>query len=355
MLQFFTGVLFVFVFVIFMGQFTTIFTYAARYGADMVWVMSVMFYMLPDILVLSIPLAFQISILMTLTSLGQSGEVMALRAAGFSFGEIARPLFIFAVFLCVLMFYVSGWLSPQGRHLVEEGKEDIASRISRINIEPKTFIDLGDWNIFAENAAKNGGELYQVYLTRKNDKNVLSTKINAAEGKTTITNTGITLDLFKGQMQRLEALESRKIITAEFDKYSITIPLTQKIGAKRALRASELTTPQLFAAIKNGGLNAKQEQEFPPEPAYRLALALASLVFFFLSCPVAFVTTKKAGRTAGMVFSIVFIFAYLGLLTTGNSIAKNVNFAYLAYWAPLLPVLAGLPAGLYLWRRKLSN
>lgn len=176
LLTFFIGVLFIFVFVVFMAQFSKIFTYAMTYGADMLWVLSTMVYMLPDILVLSVPMAFQIAILMTLTSMSQTGEIMALRAAGFSFIEIARPILIIAVVLSGMMIYLNGWLSPQGRHKVEEAKKDIASKISKVNIEPKTFIDMGDWDMFAEDVNKKQKTLSQVHLSRKNDETALSTK-----------------------------------------------------------------------------------------------------------------------------------------------------------------------------------
>ncbi|MBO7604914.1 MAG: LptF/LptG family permease, partial [Elusimicrobiaceae bacterium] len=55
-LTMFTGILFVLVFVIFMGQFSRIYSYAMQYGANLFWVMSMMVYLLPDILVLSLPI-----------------------------------------------------------------------------------------------------------------------------------------------------------------------------------------------------------------------------------------------------------------------------------------------------------
>lgn len=355
LLVFFLGVLFVFVFVVFMGQFSKIFTYAMTFGADMLWVFNTMLYMLPDILVLSIPMAFQIAILMTLTNMSQTGEIMALRAAGLSFKEISRPIFITAVLVSGLMFFLTGYLSPSGRHSVEKAKEDIASKISKVNIEPKTFINIGDWDLFAEGVNKKQKTLTQVHLARKNDKTALSTKVNAAEGKIHIGSSGIELNLYKGQMQRVDSLETRKIVTAEFDRYSIFIPLTQKPEKQRNIKASELTTPQIIKELQDNSLPHKLLVEYRPEPIMRIALSLAPIIFFFLSCPVAFVTDKKAGRAGAMIFSIVFIFSYLGLLTVGGNIGQKTSLVWLAYGAPLLPVIVGGISSFYLWRKRLSN
>jgi lipopolysaccharide export system permease protein len=253
------------------------------------------------------------------------------------------------------MFYLNGWLSPQGRHYVEDSKEDIATRITKVNIEPKTFIDMGDWDIFAEGVNKETNTLTQVYLTRKNDKTALSTKVNAASGAAKVEKEGINLTLNKGQMQRLDSLETRKIITAEFDTYYVFIPLSRGNPQNRAVKSSELTTPQILRRLYDAGLSEDLRDEYRSEPAYRLSMALAPLILFFLSCPVAFVTDKKAGRTSAMIFNIVFIFCYFGLITTGNMIAKKVSVELINYTAPLLPVIAGAICSYYLWRKKLSN
>ncbi len=354
-LVFFTGVVFVIVFVVFMVQFTQIFTYAMNYGADMLWVMQMMLYLLPDILTLSIPIAVQISILMVLTNMSQQGEVMALRAAGFSFFEIAKPLFVFSLILTFILIYFSGWLSPQGRHKVESAREDIASKISRINIKPKTFIDIGDWDLFAENVNDKGRILEQVHLSKKNDDSALSTKINASFGKVTMNSQAITLILNKGQMQRLDAKDPRKIITAQFMIYKIAIPLVQQSTKDRRLKSNELTTPQIIEALKDKNLSAKKRADYQPEIMFRLTLSISPLIFFLLSCPFSFVITKKAGRAGAMVASLGFIFGYFGLLYLGSSLSEKTTNPILAFNIPLLPVLVGLIVGLYLWRKKLSN
>ena len=238
---------------------------------------------------------------------------------------------------------------------MEAAKEDIASKISRINIKPKTFLDIGDWDLFAERVDKSGKSLEQVHLSRKNDNTALSTKINAAKGKVSTNSLAITLVLNQGQMQRLDGQDQRKIITAQFDTYKISIPLVQQATEARRLKSSELTTPQIIKALKDETLSAKNRADYQPEVMFRLALSLSPLIFFLLSCPFSFVITKKAGRAGAMVASLGFIFAYFGLLYFGSSLGEKITFAPLAFCVPLLPVIIGLIAGLYLWRKKLSN
>ena len=104
LLAFFIGVLGVLTFVIFMNQFIRILDMAMTYGTSFGWVVSSLLNVLPNVFCLSAPMAFQISILLTLTNMSEHGELIALRAAGFSFKEIIRPLFICAVALTVVLF-----------------------------------------------------------------------------------------------------------------------------------------------------------------------------------------------------------------------------------------------------------
>ena len=156
-------------------------------------------------------------------------------------------------------------------------------------------------------------------------------------------------------MQRVDSLETRKIVTAEFDRYNIFIPLTQKPDKKRNIKPAELTTPQIIQKLQDKELPHKLLVEYRPEIMSRIVLSLAPIIFFFLSCPVAFVTDKKAGRAGAMIFSIVFIFSYFALLTVGGNIGEKAHISLLNYGAPLLPVIVGLAASWYLWRKRLSD
>ena len=351
-LTMFSGILFVLVFVIFMGQFSRIFSYAMQYGANVFWVMSMVVYLIPDILVLSLPISFQIALLMVLTNLSKTGEIIALRAAGLSFKEITRPIFFIAVFITFIIIFLNGFLSPISLRTLEGQKDELSSRISQISLEPRTFINLGDWELYTENADSSRRNFTQVHLSKKND-NALSTKINATKGKIETENNGIKIILSRGQMQRLEE-DNDKIITAEFDRFHFFIPLTQKT-TKKELKPLEQTTPQLLKAIYTGKLKKEYLNEYQSQPGTRLSWALAPLIFFFLTCPVAFIKGKSANRAAAMGFSLVFILGYFGLLTVLRDMSEKSTNITLALLLPLVTPLLGFIVGKILWDKRLKH
>ena len=350
----FVGILFVLVFVIFMGQFSRIFSYAMQYGANIFWVMSMMIYLLPDILVLSLPISFQIALLMTLTNLSKTGEILAMRASGLSFKEITHPIFFMAIFLTVILISLNGFFSPLALRNLDQQKKEISSKISKISLEPRTFIDLGDWEIYAEEGDKKRQNFTQVLLTRKNDNSALNTKINAAQGKFITEPNGIKIILNKGQMQRVSKQETGKIITAEFDKFNLFIPLAKETK-KRDLKPSEQNTLQLLENLRKMQKDDKDFADYKSQPGTRLAWALAPLIFFFLTCPVAFIKGKSANRAAAMAFSLVFILGYFGLLTVLRDLAEKLPITALALPLPLLTPIIGFIVGKILWNKRLKN
>lgn len=350
----FVGILFVLVFVVFMGQFSRIFSYAMKYGANIFWVMSMMVYLLPDILVLSLPISFQIALLMTLTNLSKTGEILALRASGLSFKEITRPIFFMAIFLTLILISLNGFFSPLALRNLEQQKKEISSKITKISLEPRTFIDLGDWELYTEEGDKARKNFNQVLLTRKNDNTALNTKINAAQGNFLTEANGIKIALTKGQMQRISDQDTGKIITAEFDKLNLFIPLAKEVK-NRDLKPSEQTTLQLLENLKNKQGTEKDFADYKSQPGTRFAWALAPLIFFFLTCPVAFIKGKSANRAAAMAFSLVFILGYFGLLTVLRDLAEKLPIVALALLLPLLTPLIGFITGKILWKKRLQD
>lgn len=353
-LTMFIGVLFVLVFVIFMGQFSKVFSYAMRYGANMFWVMSMIVYLIPDILVLGLPISFQIALLMTLTNLSKTGEILAMRSAGLSFKEITRPIYIMAIFLTLVIIILNGFLSPMSLRNLDRQKDELSSKISKISLEPRTFIDLGDWELYAEEADKHRRNFTQIHLTRKNDNTALNTKINAANGTITTESAGVKILLNKGQMQRLDGTEDNKIITAEFKKFNFFIPLIQKTR-ERPLKPAEQTTPQLFSNLLKGNYTESDLGDLKSQPGTRLSWAFAPLIFFFLTCPVAFIKGKSANRATAMVMSLLFISIYFGLLTILRNVSVKTPNIWAALFLPLLTPLLGFVIGKILWQKRLKH
>jgi len=347
---FFLGILGILTLVIFMNNFIRVVSMALRYGTSWGWIGMTLLNMLPDVIGLSAPMAFQISILFTLSTMSEQGELIALRAAGFSFKAIVKPLLVCAILLSIALFACNNWLTPHCFKRVLNLRQEARSKITRVNLEPKTFLDLGEWQLYVEDLNGSDHQAKQIHLIKKDDSGALSTKVNAAYGKVILSKTAIGLNLKEGQMQRLDAKDPSSFIAANFDEYTMNIPLTRE--NQREKRASEMGTPRLIRYIYKTPLPQRTQNEFKTEVSLRNVLAIAPIVLLLISCPIGFSLGKRTNKGWGMLFSVIIILTFYTIGACGLTLGKR--YAVLAYWAPWLPIIIGLVVAKYLWKKRLN-
>jgi len=346
----FAGVLGILTLVIFMNHFFRIVKTAMAYGASWGWIALSLLYMLPDVVCLSAPMAFQISVLLTLSTMSEHGELIALRAAGFSFKAIVKPLLICACIVSGVLFVFNNWITPHSFKKVLILRNEARSKITKVNLEPKTFLDLGDWQLYVESLDTATNEARQIHLIKKEDNGALSTKVNASGGKVILSKTAIGLHLTDGQMQRLDEKDPSSFIAANFEDYTISIPLTRQ--HTRTVRASELGTPRLLRYIRKHPLTQQQKNEFRTEASLRNVLAFSPIVLLLISCPIGFSLGKRTNKGWGMLFSVIIIFTFYVIGASGLALGKK--FAYLSFAGPWLPIVIGLALAKYLWKKRLN-
>lgn len=346
----FAGILGILTFVIFMNHFIRVMNMAMNFGTGWGWVFASLLNLVPDVFCLSAPMAFQIAILLTLTTMSEHGELIALRAAGFSFREIVRPLAGCAVILAVLLLFLSNWITPRSYQRVLNLRTEARSKITKVNLEPKTLLDLGEWQLSLEDLDPATNEAHKIQLIKTNDSGALSTKVNANRGKVILTDTAIGLQLHDGQMQRLDSKDPSSFVAANFDEYTMHISLFK--NQTRRLRVGEMTTTKLFRRLRNTPLDKATRNEYRTEISMRNVMALSPIILLIVSCPIGFSLGKRTNKGWGMLFSVIIIFSFYLLMTLGISLGKK--FGWLSYPGPWLPVVVGIFVGQYLWKKRLN-
>lgn len=350
LLTFFAGIVGVLTFVIFMNHFIKVVGIAMEYGTGIGWIISSLLSILPDVFCLSAPMAFQIAVLLTLTNMSEQGELIALRAAGFSFQEIVRPLLVCAIALSALLVIMGNWLTPKSYKKFLDRKEEAYRKITKVTLEPRTFMDLGDWDLYVEDLDPSSNTAQQIHLIRKNDNGALSTKVNASSGRIILSDTAIGLQLKDGQMQRVSEKDPSSIIAANFDNYTMSISLLKE--RSRRLKVGEMTTTKLLRKLRKEPLDTKTANEYRTGISMRNVLALSPLILLFVSCPIGFSIGKRTNKGWGMLWSVVIIFTFYLLMTLGLSLGKK--YVWLSYPGPWLPVFLGIFVARWLWKKRLN-
>lgn len=331
--------------VLLMNQFLRLFSLAMMKGLPAWWVLTLFAPLLPSLAALAVPMSFMVAAMIVVGQLTDSGELMALRASGFSYREITRPLLWAAVALSAVMLLVNHKIGPDGYHSFRKRTTEAAQKIARIELRPRSFIELGPWRLYARGSDSKTGALEGVYLVKPGTSQGM--RINAERGSLhSDPEKGITLELFDGQLQ-LPSKEPERFTSGRFDRYSVFVPLSVRREAPRPLDIQEMSTTVLRRKAAEPGTTPQHRLEYRVEAAVRSVGALAPFVFFWVGVPLGM--AKRRTRGADFAASLVVLFVFYGLLVVGVSLGRRHEA--LASTAPWLCDLAGLAAGAFLTRR----
>lgn len=336
--------------VLLMNHFLKLFNLAVMKGISPLWILSCFAMLLPYFFSLALPMAFLVALLLTLGSMSESGEIMALRSSGFSFKDILWPFFSLAVALSALLLFVNHKASPESFHAFKMSYEQALAQVSRVEIEPGVFTVFGDWQLFAKSANSENGRLEGVYLVKLKDPQQ-GLRVDAPRGLAKMEKgRGFALELFNGTLQ-LPSVDPLRYATAQFKSYRLFVPLiTRKV--QRDPDIQEMNTGTLFKKLKDPAVDDSHRKEYRTEAALRSAGAMTPFVFFWIGCPLGLILEKHA-RARGFAWSLGVLLGYYGLLALGIGLGRR--HYHLSPIGPWIPIAAGLLTGGYFWKKNLAR
>ena len=100
-------------------------------------------YSLPSLLVFALPLALTAGLLFTLAQLAESGELTAMRAAGASPAQLARPGLLLTLLVVTCIFPIAAWLEGPALVRLQRSLAVGAARALVLGAKPGLFHALG--------------------------------------------------------------------------------------------------------------------------------------------------------------------------------------------------------------------
>ena len=185
------------------------------------------------LLPLSLPLATLLSAMMTLGTLGENNELLAIKAAGISLQRILVPLAIACGVISIGAFFISNDLIPVAYNKIYTLRDDIGRTKEEIKIPTGTFYDGIDGYILRVNERNDDTGMMHgvmVYNHTKAKGNTSLTLADSAQMKMSKDKSYLTFVLFDGsnyeetntKKYRDTTLQLQKI---DFHRQELIIPL----------------------------------------------------------------------------------------------------------------------------------
>ena len=157
-------------------------------GVDILTVARLIMYVAATLVPLALPLAVLLSSIMTFGNLGESFELIAIKAAGIPLLRFMRPLFIVSIIICYIAFLFNNNIIPVANLKMNTLKYDIIVSKPAFDIKEGVFYDkIEGYVIKIGKKEKDDSTIRQVVIYQQNNTGNQDDIIVAEKGKMVVT------------------------------------------------------------------------------------------------------------------------------------------------------------------------
>ena len=327
-----------FTFILFMPLLPHILEVVVRNSSTLTDVAQVFLFTLPNLFKVTIPMAVLWGILLGLSRLASDSEIIAMRACGMGIGYFARVASIVAIGGTLLGLANSLYLAPRANQAIVEMEQSLGTSQASYEIEPRVFYeDFHNYVLYVQDVRSGTGAANwrQVFMADVSDPN--NPLITTAASATVVTDNTqeLLMRLRDGVRDETVADQPEQSNISTFT----TTDLPLMLGQQSEVHLGRLDTklyatplPVLLERIRESK-NAAEAEQYKIEVNNRFAFPAACLVLMLVGVPLG-VASRRGGKSSGFVFTILLVFVYYFLSSTGIALGhQNRLPAFLAVWS----------------------
>jgi LPS export ABC transporter permease LptF/LPS export ABC transporter permease LptG len=348
--------LFIFTFLLLIDRIFDLVDLIINKGVPVLFVLQLLLYICPAILVLTIPIGFLLAILVAFGRLSADMEIVAMKACGVSPLRLLRPVLVFGVVAALLTGYLMIEAVPRANYAFKSLVFDIVRTQATVGLKERVFNDtFGSFIIYVDEIAADQVALRNVFVSdeRKPEEQRL---ITARQGRLISDEVSrrVTLRLLDGSVHEMSPQSPNKYREVRFRLYDITLvlenPLVQQGDAPKGDR--EMSLAELRRATAQSIALKGNPNPYLVELHKKFAIPAACLVFSVLGVPLG-IRAHRGGRWGAFVALLPIVLFYYVALTLGENLGDTGRVPpWLAMWAPNA-VVAGI--ALYLLRANVRE
>ncbi|OGP71641.1 MAG: LPS export ABC transporter permease LptF [Deltaproteobacteria bacterium RBG_13_58_19] len=338
--------------IVFSGRLMRITQMIVVKGIGLMEILESTLYLLPYLLVFTLPMAGTVGIMLALMRLTVDHEIIALKTAGLSYGQLVLPIvgFSLATGLVTLFLTVSG--SPWGQKATRELLTDIVKRRADLGIKEQTFnTDFQGMMLFVNRVTGEAGRLEGVFVYDSRDEENPHT-VYAQKGELSFDpkQETLQLNLLDGWVIRWDPEQDRRQ-TIRFKTYQLPLQLFS-FTLKGSKSEGEMYLPDLYQALRSQPPGSERYNRLMVELSQRLSMPFGAFLLCLLAIPLG-LSARQHARTRGLILGLIVFLIYYVVFTASWRLAVNdrLNPAL----APWIPNLLCLLIGFYFWSRTLKE
>ncbi|GAV20302.1 lipopolysaccharide export system permease protein LptF [Mariprofundus micogutta] len=294
---------------------------------------------MPYFLLLTVPMAFFLSMQNTISALQQNSEMDALRASGISYTRIFRSFFGLVIALWLALTYTSMVLLPQGQLGFNNILTKIYAMKGVITFSPQRFTQGFDGVTVYVDGEDEQGTYHGVILEDHRDG--VSVIYTAESARFVMIGNYLELKMQRGV--RLEGqADDQRMLT--FDDYVVSIPVSDGNWQKRVSseHVTMMTVVELWQAMNKSG-----KADAVAEWNRRILLPTTVLVLFFFALPLS-ITQKRSGKAGSLIAGIALLVV---IYNVQLMLHRQVSQGAFPGWTMWASQIAMMWLGIFSWKR----
>lgn len=285
-------------------------------------VLMLVVYLMPSLLVYTVPMSVILAVLIALGRLSADAEIIALKASGISLYQIMSPFVALCLMGFVLTAFCSISLESLGRSTFRSHAEKFSAEHVAAGLEGGVFNDtIKGMIIYVQNFDPETLLVKNIMISDR--RNPSQPVVIFAENGIILSdqnNLQLLFKLYDGSIHRSNA--EQKYEYAVFNSYQMRMPLPGADRDDKPTKHRELSLQQLFAqmyTLKKQGLDYNREVI---EINKRFALPFSCLIFGLLGMSLG-VYLRRGGRASGFILSLVIVVLYFLLMNLVEETCKG--------------------------------
>ena len=322
-----------FTFILFMRDLPHILEMMVRNSSTFTNVLEIFLLTLPNTFRVTIPMAVLVGILLGLSRLAADSEVIAMRASGLGVGYFVKVASIVAGAGTVLGLINSIYVTPRANQAILEMQQSLATSQASYEIQPRVFYeDFRNRVLYVQDVRGGTGAANWREVFMANVADPTTPLITTAASATVVNDSPQEL------LMRLRDGAEHQTVYGRPEQYNIStfsttdLPLT--LNPQSNIRLGRLDTSiyaMPMAELKQRG-RGKDANRFLIEWHSRFAYPAACIVLMLVGVPLG-VTSRRGGKSSGLVFTLLLVLLYYVLSYTGIALSKQDRLSpFLGVW-----------------------
>lgn len=295
-----------------------------EWGVDVFTLIRLFFLSLPEIIVLTFPMASLLGTIMAYNRLSGDSEITAMRAGGISILSLVLPALIMGLVTSGVTVAITEFLVPNANYQAEQ----IIYQFKHGERRPETQYDLfltpmdsktrrPDYILYAHSFNSESGMMEEVVVQSFEDGSPDS--ILEAEKAEWLSD---GWHFYNGTVYFLDRASRQPAL--EFSTYRSREEIHSPTQAgKLGKDIDEMNIRELNEHIALKEEQGRAAYEERVEMHHRFSIPLASFIFALLAAPLGIKPQRSAGSATGFGISIIIIFIYYVLMTVGDALGSQ--------------------------------